>query len=109
METQKKKSSCSSPAIIKDRSNCATNELVKSVDDELVNSDENRLSVARNSTLNSVSPTSHKVQFAASLGPEDDEADNPAARGPLTTASGTNNSLQQHQAYNETLLVIVLN
>ena len=102
METQKEKSQLPS-ALLKDRSNCAA-ELVKtSVQDELVKSDENsrRLCVARNSQVNSVSPTSHKVQFAASLvDDDDDEIDNPAARGPHTTAAGGTNSLQQHQAKN---------
>jgi hypothetical protein len=99
METQKEKSQLP-PALFKDRSNSAANELVKSDENRLLNSDGGRLCVARNTQLNSVSPTSHKVQFVASLGSEDDEADNPAARGPLTTAGGNINSLQQHQAQN---------
>jgi len=96
MEAQKEKSQSSS--LLKDRISLS-DERLSDASLSRDNSDvRQRLSVKRNSQLNSISPTLHKVQFAAIDG--DDENDKPAVNGPLiaadTYSSINNSSSQQH-------------
>ena len=95
MEAKKEKRS-QPPSLLKDKIN-------DNGDNEQLNlssstTSAQRLSVKRNSQLNSVSPTSHKVQFAALDDDTDeddfDETDKPAANGLLasTAEAGNGNS-----------------
>jgi len=101
MEAQKEKSQPSS--LLKDRVSLSDERLsdvsVSSQPqrDSDVSDVRHRLAVKRNSQLNSISPTLHKVQFAAIEGDDYNDNDKPAVNGPLNAAdSYSNNSSQQH-------------
>ena len=93
METKKEKRS-QPPSLLKDKTNSDSDEQLNVLSVQ-------HLSVKRNSQLNSVSPTSHKVQFAALDDDDDDEedfdeTDKPAVNGlPAAVAAGNGSSSSQ--------------